>query len=58
MSSSTDGRKNSSLSNERGVPQVCNQFEAARKCRIEWHQMEDLEVERNHNPINQKKSVL
>ena len=44
--------KNSCISNNRGVPQVCNQFEVARICRIEWRRMEDLEVERNHNPRN------
>ena len=41
---------NSYLSNDRTVPQACNQFEAAHICRTEWHRMADLAVERNHNP--------
>lgn len=50
-------QEKNSLSNER-VPQVCSQFEVAHKCKIEWHRMEDPEVERSHNPINQKRPVL
>lgn len=53
MSNLTEMTNKSSLSNDRGVPQVCNQFEVAHICRIEWHRMEDREVERNHNPRNQ-----
>jgi hypothetical protein len=37
------------------LPKRCNQSEVVHLCKIEWHQMEDLEGERNYNPVNQKK---